>query len=118
MQGKPLYRKGRKAGARVSESHILHLPERQTAPVVFSSPHSGADYPADFLAGTVLDRRQIRSSEDAWVDRLFADAPLHGAPLLAARAPRAFVDLNRSTDELDPALIEGVLRPPHNPRIS
>jgi hypothetical protein len=46
------------------------------------------------------------------------DAPDHGAPLLAARAPRAFVDLNRSVDELDPALIEGVRSTAHNPRVS
>ena len=43
-----------------------------------------------------------------FVDQLFAAAPRMGAPLLAAQAPRAYVDLNRSADELDPALIVGV----------
>jgi N-formylglutamate amidohydrolase len=65
-----------------------------------------------------LDREAIRSSEDAFVDHLFDVAPGHGAPLLVARAPRAFIDLNRATDELDPAVIEGILRTPHNPRVS
>ncbi len=51
------------------------------------------------------------------MDRLFAAAPGLGAPLLAARVPRAFVDLNRAVDELDPAVIEGVTRNSHNPRI-
>ena len=41
-----------------------------------------------------------------------------GAPLIAARAPRAYIDLNRAADELDPALIEGSSRAPHNPRVS
>ena len=41
-----------------------------------------------------------------------------GAPLLTARAPRAFVDLNRAKDEWDPALIEGVRVQGHNPRIA
>ena len=41
-----------------------------------------------------------------------------GAPLLCAGAPRAFVDLNRSAEELDPALIEGVSRQGHNPRVA
>ncbi len=41
-----------------------------------------------------------------------------GAPLLAASLPRAYVDLNRAPDELDPALILGVPRLAHNPRIS
>ncbi len=86
--------------------------------MVFSSPHSGCDYPSEFLHETVLDSHAIRSSEDAFIDRLFGAAPAFGAPLLVARAPRAFIDLNRGADELDPAVIEGVERPPHNPRIS
>lgn len=96
----------------------LIQPTRQTTPVIFASPHSGAGYETAFLAQTVLDVRQIRSSEDAFVDRLFDMAPSHGAPLLAAEVPRAFLDLNRAPDELDPALIEGVHRIPHNPRVS
>jgi len=96
----------------------LYQPERQSTAVVFASPHSGAGYEAGFLAQTVLSAAQIRSSEDAFVDRLFAAAPRHGAPLLAAHVPRAFLDLNRAPDELDPAVIEGIARAPHNPRVS
>lgn len=96
----------------------LHRPVRQGSAVIFASPHSGRDYPAGFLAQSVLDARVIRSSEDAFVDDLFAAAPGLGAPLLAARLPRAYLDLNRAPDELDPALIEGLSRPPHNPRVS
>ncbi|MHC0054168.1 N-formylglutamate amidohydrolase [Actibacterium sp. D379-3] len=96
----------------------LLLPEQRTTSVVFSSPHSGRDYPGSFLRNSALDERAVRSSEDAFVDLLFSGAPGMGAPLLAATAPRAFVDLNRAADELDPALIEGVRRTSHNPRIS
>jgi N-formylglutamate amidohydrolase len=98
--------------------YTLHRPAVLRAPFVFSSPHSGSDYPARFLAESQLDALAIRSSEDAFVDELFADAPACGAPLIAARVPRAFIDLNRACDELDPALIEGLPRAPHNPRIS
>jgi N-formylglutamate amidohydrolase len=101
-----------------AEVFRLSRPARQSTSVIFASPHSGAAYQAAFLAQTVLDAVQIRSSEDAFVDRLFAPAPAHGAPLLAADVPRAFLDLNRAPDELDPAVIEGVARPPHNPRVS
>ena len=31
-----------------------------------------------------------------------------GAPLLLAKVPRAYVDLNRAADELDPSLINDV----------
>lgn len=96
----------------------LRLPSRVTTPLVFSSPHSGRDYAPAFIAQSVLDAHTLRSSEDAFVDELFDAAPACGAPLLAARVPRAWIDLNRACDELDPALIEGVPRSGHNPRIS
>ncbi|MFL4469056.1 N-formylglutamate amidohydrolase [Tateyamaria armeniaca] len=96
---------------------VVH-PERRTSCVVFASPHSGRDYPWSFLRKTVLDEMTVRSSEDAFVDQLFASAPRLGAPLLKAGAPRAYIDLNRSADELDPGLIEGVRRQGHNPRIA
>ncbi len=86
--------------------------------VVFASPHSGRDYPWAFLRSSVLDEHAIRSSEDAFVDQLFDCAPKFGATFIKAGAPRSFVDLNRACDELDPALIEGVRRQGHNPRIA
>ncbi len=99
-------------------AYDMTLPEVRSTSVVFASPHSGRDYPWSFLKSSVLDQHAIRSSEDAFVDELFGAASFHGAPLLAARAPRAYLDLNRSTDELDPALIEGVRSAAHNPRVS
>ena len=96
----------------------LTMPDRRRTGVVFASPHSGRDYPAAFLRASVLDQRTIRSSEDAFVDTLLDGVPALGAPLLAATAPRAFLDLNRAADELDPALIEGARLAAHNPRIA
>lgn len=97
--------------------HLLR-PDQPRSSVVFSSPHSGTDYLESFVRSSVLDRHTIRSSEDAFVDRLFDAAPEFGAPILCARVPRAYVDLNRSPDELDPALIEGARRHGHNPRVA
>lgn len=96
----------------------LSRPEQLRSSVVFASPHSGADYAESFVRSTILDRHSIRSSEDAFVDMLFDAAPEHGAPILSANMPRAYVDLNRSPDELDPALIEGARRYGHNPRVA
>lgn len=96
----------------------LALPDRRVTPVIFSSPHSGRHYARGFLDQSLLDTRMIRSSEDAYVDQLFSAAPAYGAPLLSATLPRAWLDLNRAPDELDPALIEGIHRPAHNPRVS
>ncbi|MGV8952864.1 MAG: N-formylglutamate amidohydrolase [Cypionkella sp.] len=96
---------------------ILH-PARQTSAVVFASPHSGRDYSAAFLDQSLLGADAIRTSEDAFVDQLFADAPRFGAPLMLADVPRAFLDLNRAPDELDPAVIAGAPRLAHNPRVA
>lgn len=96
----------------------LLLPTRMTTGVLLSSPHSGREYPAEFIAQSPLSARALRSSEDAFVDLLFQDAPALGLPLICARAPRAYVDLNRGPEELDPALIEGVKKGVLNPRLT
>ena len=96
----------------------LDLPDPVTTGVVIASPHSGRAYDWDVTRGTVLDRTALRSSEDAFVDRLVASAPAHGAPLIAAEMPRAFLDLNRAPEELDPALVRDVPRGTPNPRVS
>lgn len=83
---------------------------------VFSSPHSGTDYPEAFVRESCLTPLQLRSSEDAFVDRLIGDTL--GAPVLSARFPRAYVDLNRAADELDPAIVEDADGTPPNPRIA
>lgn len=101
-----------------SRPYSLHLPEALTSGAIFASPHSGRDYPADFLRRSVLDPLRLRSSEDAFVDRLLEPVPTQGATLLLARYPRAFVDLNRGADDLDPALIEGVMRPSGSARVA
>ncbi|SLN36379.1 N-formylglutamate amidohydrolase [Pseudooctadecabacter jejudonensis] len=101
-----------------NQSYLLRRPDRVTTAVVFASPHSGRAYPEPFMRQTILDEQEIRSSEDAFVDDLFASAVAHGAPFLMAQAPRAFLDLNRGADELDGAVISGVRRVAHNPRIA
>lgn len=82
----------------------LFLPAARTVPLVLASPHSGRCYDAAFLARARLPEAALRRSEDAWVDELFAGAPARGAPLLAARFPRVFIDPNREPFELDPAM--------------
>ena len=79
----------------------IDTPDVQTVPLVFASPHSGRDYPAEFVAGARLDPVSLRRSEDGFVDDLFAAAPAFGAPLLRATFPRTFIDANREPFELD-----------------
>jgi len=79
--------------------------------IVLASPHSGRDYPPAFLAQSRLTLAQLRRAEDAFVDELLADSAALGVPLIAARYGRAFLDLNRAADELDPAMIADPLPP-------
>lgn len=84
---------------------VSAVPDAVMAPVVLDSPHSGARYPVDFRPSVPM--RDLRRVEDAFVDELFADAPAHGAVLLAAEFPRSFIDPNRAADDLDLGMIEG-----------
>jgi N-formylglutamate deformylase len=92
-----------------AEPFRLTLPREQLIPFVFASPHSGRLYPASFLAGSRLNPISLRRSEDAFVDELFAAALGLGAPMIAARFPRAYLDVNRSPAELDAAMFDGRL---------
>lgn len=84
-------------------------PAEQTQPLVFASPHSGRDYPPEFVAASRLDPLSLRRSEDAFIDQVFVSAPAHGAPLLRAHFPRVYVDPNREPFELDPEMFDGTL---------
>lgn len=94
----------------------VFAPPTQTVPLVVASPHSGSYYPAAFLQQSKLDPHTLRRSEDAHVDRLFAQATELGAPLLVANFPRAYLDPNREPYELDPAMFDGPLPPYANSR--
>jgi N-formylglutamate amidohydrolase len=85
-------------------------PQEVSSFLVFSSPHSGKFYPPSFLEVTQLDAATLRRSEDAHVDALFAAAAATlRAPMLCARFPRAYLDLNREPYELDPRMFDEAL---------
>lgn len=84
-------------------------PTNLSSPLVLSSPHSGSVYPRRFLETSRLDAVALRRSEDAFVDELFGGVSRLGAPLIKARFPRAYLDLNREPYELDPRMFDGRL---------
>ena len=79
-------------------------PERQLAPFLFNSPHSGRCYSDDFRQSSRLTELELRSSEDAYIDQLFAKVTQCGVPMMVAHFPRAYLDLNREPYELDPTM--------------
>lgn len=90
-------------------SFVVETPPHVRTPFVFNAPHAGAVYPARFLAAARLSGTSLRRSEDAFVDALFADVVGLGAPLMRARFPRAYLDVNREPYELDPRMFDGRL---------
>lgn len=104
-----------------AEPLLLLRPEPQTSPLIFASPHSGRLYPAGFVRQTRLDSLTLRKSEDAFVDELFDCVAALGAPLLAARFPRAYIDSNRAPGEIDAAMFDGPIAcwvGPRTPRVA
>lgn len=91
--------------AELDPPFLVTQPREPRVPFVFCSPHSGNVYPRHFLEQSRLDPLMLRRSEDCYVDELFAAVTRLGAPLLAARFPRAYLDVNREPYELDPQLI-------------
>jgi N-formylglutamate amidohydrolase len=104
------------ASAELNPPFEVLEPAHLSCPLVFSSPHSGKSYPAEFLAATRLDPLALRRSEDAHVDDLFRGVVELGAPLIRAFFPRAYLDPNREPYELDPRMFEGRLPPFANTR--
>lgn len=77
-------------------------PTSDPLPLVFDAPHSGTQNPSDFRFS--CDPIVIKRGADLFVDELYADAPQHGATLINALFPRAYIDTNRSeTDIYHPA---------------
>lgn len=80
------------------------LPDQNPTAFLFSFPHSGRDYTQNFISSSRLSFTDLRSSEDAFVDELFTNISQQGGNKLSALFPRAYVDVNRSAIDLDPAL--------------
>ena len=71
-----------------------HDPKVAPIPLVFDSPHSGTDYPADFDHS--VPRAMVRQAEDTHVAELYRAAPAQGATLVEALFPhQRFAALRR-----------------------
>src|SRR5947208_2392156 len=84
---------------------VRHGPHAPQSPLVLDSPHSGFDFPDDF--GSVLSEFDLREGEDCFVDQLYLPTTERGVGLIAALAPRTYIDLNRHAGDVDLALVEG-----------
>ena len=88
-----------------ASSYFLHGPAEPRTPLVLDSPHSGFDFPEDF--GAAVSEFELRDGEDCFVDELWMPATERGVGLIAARAPRTYIDCNRHAGDVDLELLDG-----------
>lgn len=81
-------------------------------PVIISVPHAGRYYPEGLLAMARVGRHQLEQLEDRFVDQLAIAAAADGFSVVTATIARACIDLNRSEDEWDAALVSDARPPP------
>lgn len=79
-----------------------------TKPLLIDSPHSGRNYPADFVPR--CNFAALVDAEDNWVDELARYAPTVGATLIAAEFPRTYIDVNRCVNDIDLQMLDGAAK--------
>lgn len=76
------------------------------SPIVLSVPHAGRDYPLALRAALRVPLAAATVLEDRYIDAV-ALAAHRDEALFVQRRARAWIDLNRSEQERDPAIDEG-----------
>jgi len=83
-----------------SRYFTLHRPKVQR-PVLVEIPHAGLAIPEDLGQELRAPLDSVLRDADLFVDKLYADAPEHGASMLEAHISRYVVDLNRAPHDVD-----------------
>jgi len=91
----------------LAPSYELFDATAPASPVVLSVPHAGREYPLAMRAALRVPLHLLATLEDRHVDALALAARRHEATIVQRRA-RAWIDLNRSEQERDPAIDAGV----------
>lgn len=80
----------------------LSAPQPSTLPVLIAVPHAGRAYPQSLFERMRHPPAATLKLEDRYADLLGERVAREtGAALLVAHAPRAMIDLNRATDDVD-----------------
>ena len=85
-------------------------PATAETPLVCAVPHGGRIYPPALFSAAMVPHAILEQLEDRYADLLIAKAVQHGAVAIVARVARAWIDLNRGEEDLDPELRD----PPHS----
>jgi len=92
-------------------------PGTAETPLVCAVPHGGRNYPPTLFNTSAVPHAILEQLEDRYADLLIARAVQNGAVAIVARVARAWIDLNRGEEDLDPALRDPPYSgPPQTPR--
>ena len=98
---------------------FLSGPVPSAIPVLLAVPHAGRDYPRGLLRAMRNPRTSMLRLEDRYVDLVAQGvARESGAGMIVAQAPRAMIDLNRSTDDIDWEMLPRAARPHDIPAVA
>lgn len=70
-------------------------------PLLVCVPHAGTYLPDEFLKASLLDKKQLLSNADLFVDELAMPLVNIGIPVISMQIARSFIDVNRDKIELD-----------------
>ena len=90
---------------RSEESGFERLgPRVAETPLVLAVPHAGRTYPPALFDSSAVPLAILEQLEDRYADLLIGKAIEMGAVAIVARVARAWIDLNRGEEDLDPML--------------
>ena len=81
-----------------------------SVPVLLSVPHAGRDYPNDIYDALRLPPAALVRLEDRYADLLTRRCVQMGHPVIMAHRARAWIDLNRGTQDIDADMVQGAQR--------
>jgi N-formylglutamate deformylase len=84
--------------------YLRHEPA-EPAPLLVDVSRSGREYPAVYRSP--LPFTTVHDNVSMYVDELWAGAPAVGGTLLYCCFPNTWIDVNRSENDMDPAVVDG-----------
>jgi N-formylglutamate amidohydrolase len=88
-----------------AENNITQSASSSVSPIIVSVPHAGRHYPSQLQAQSRLTPEQLSLLEDRHVDALTEPLIGMGHQILVATTARAWIDLNRAPQEIEPGMI-------------
>ncbi len=91
-----------------NDNYISYDCSDPNIPILLAAPHAGREYPAEAMQEIRISANQLLRLEDRYVDIVVKDCAINHMPTIIARIPRAIIDLNRSTEEIDADMVIGL----------